>query len=150
MQTGMYSSLGNAFANIHSTTGITGFYRGFTTTVFREIPFTCIQFPLWEHMKSKLSAIKEDSVTPFEAAVCGSIAGGTAAAITTPLDVIKTRVMLSMQSNTKFNFITELNTIISQEGYSALLKGIGPRVMWISFGGFLFLGAFEQTLLFIK
>jgi solute carrier family 25 (mitochondrial S-adenosylmethionine transporter), member 26 len=32
----------------------------------------------------------------YEAAICGSIAGGIAAATTTPLDVLKTRVMLDM------------------------------------------------------
>lgn len=31
---------------------------------------------------------------PFEAAICGSISGAVAAACTTPLDVIKTRMML--------------------------------------------------------
>lgn len=32
-----------------------------------------------------------------EAAICGSIAGGIAAASTTPLDVLKTRVMLDLR-----------------------------------------------------
>jgi len=34
---------------------------------------------------------------PFEAAVCGSIAGGVGAAFTTPLDVLKTRIMLAKE-----------------------------------------------------
>jgi len=33
-----------------------------------------------------------------EAAVCGSIAGVTVAALTTPLDVLKTRVLLDLRA----------------------------------------------------
>lgn len=39
---------------------------------------------------------RRGTLPSYEAAVCGSIAGGTAAAITTPLDVLKTRVMLDL------------------------------------------------------
>ena len=76
----------------------------------------------------------------FEAGICGSIAGGTAAALTTPLDVVKTRIMLS-KDNARISFM--FYKIYSQEGIGAFFKGIGPRVCWISIGGFIFLGAYE-------
>ena len=36
-----------------------------------------------------------------------------------------------------------LNRIIATEGAGALLRGIGPRILWISAGGAVFLGAYE-------
>ena len=71
-------------------------YTGFGITIMREVPFTVIQFPLWEAMKqaqANYRGVKQ--VTPVEAAGFGSLAGAIGAAATTPLDVIKTRVMLS-------------------------------------------------------
>lgn len=65
-----------------------------------QIPFTCIQFPLYERLKlvtakQGLSLSSVDDLPARYAAACGSVAGGIAAAITTPLDVAKTRIMLS-------------------------------------------------------
>jgi solute carrier family 25 (mitochondrial S-adenosylmethionine transporter), member 26 len=36
-----------------------------------------------------------------------------------------------------------LKRIIEVEGSRALLNGLGPRVLWISAGGAVFLGAYE-------
>jgi solute carrier family 25 S-adenosylmethionine transporter 26 len=39
-----------------------------------------------------------------------------------------------------------MKRIASEEGTRALFSGIGPRVMWISIGGSIFLGVYEKAL----
>ena len=33
----------------------------------------------------------------------------------------------------------------AQEGWASLFRGIGPRVGWITVGGYIFFGAYEQA-----
>ncbi|XP_017922489.1 PREDICTED: S-adenosylmethionine mitochondrial carrier protein isoform X1 [Capra hircus] len=42
------------FSNILCQEGIQGLYRGYKSTVLREIPFSLVQFPLWESLKVAL------------------------------------------------------------------------------------------------
>merc|ERR1712077_70341 len=82
--------------------GLSGLFRGYSTTVLREVPFSCIQFPLWEWLKLKVASSKPEGkkgTTPLESAVCGALAGGFSAGLTTPLDVAKTRIMLAKHSS---------------------------------------------------
>lgn len=55
MQTGVYASIGEAFASISAAEGLVGFYRGYWSLIAREIPFSFIQFPLWEGLKVSCS-----------------------------------------------------------------------------------------------
>ncbi|CAD6568885.1 MAG: S-adenosylmethionine transporter [Cyphobasidiales sp. Tagirdzhanova-0007] len=141
---------------IFRSSSLRGFYRGFGSTIAREIPFTCIQFPLYEQMKSTvalrtLSLSRVEDLPAAYAALCGSIAGGIGAGLTTPLDVAKTRIMLSTKDTTAFekpyspNFFKTMTRIAREEGGSALFRGIVPRVVWISMGGAIFLGVYERT-----
>ncbi|KAF3924075.1 Mitoferrin [Orbilia brochopaga] len=120
-------------------------YRGYGVTISREIPFTVIQFPLWEALKRGIISWRDGGgdtsrrATAAESAVCGSVAGGVAAALTTPLDVLKTRMMLADKSQ---SMASMMGRIVREEGLRTLLSGIGPRVMWISAGGAVFLGAY--------
>ena len=80
--------------------GISGLFRGYTTTVIREVPFSLMQMPLWEWLKKTWAAKQQkEKVTPLESGLCGSLSGGISAAITTPLDVVKTRIMLAETSS---------------------------------------------------
>ncbi|KAG1882800.1 mitochondrial carrier domain-containing protein [Suillus subluteus] len=149
-QTSMYGASASSFKAatlVLQHDGIRGFYRGFLTTIMREIPFTSLQFPLYEFLKYRLSThLDRKPLYAHEAAVCGSIAGGTAAALTTPLDVLKTRVMLDFRDPSKQQVPSlpmRLRQIYVQEGTKALFAGVVPRTMWISAGGAVFLGVYE-------
>ncbi|KAA1466580.1 S-adenosylmethionine transporter [Dentipellis sp. KUC8613] len=149
------SSLGAAKL-LWKAEGIKGFYRGFGITVMREIPFTSLQFPMYEFFKRRLSLFlygKPASLHAYEAAVCGSVAGGIAAAATTPLDVLKTRVMLDLRDTTHPSYpspLARLREIHGSEGVRALFAGVVPRTLWISAGGAVFLGVYEWTISIIR
>ncbi|TIB34834.1 hypothetical protein E3P86_02773 [Wallemia ichthyophaga] len=143
MAYGSVSSL-KAAQLLISQEGLKGFYRGFGITVFREIPFTSVQFPLYEYLKSRVARYKgRDHARPHEGALCGTVAGAVAAGSTTPLDVIKTRTMLSKE---RISFATVISSVYNQGGYRAFFAGLVPRVAWISAGGAVFLGVYEVGL----
>lgn len=73
--------------------------------------------------------------------VFGAITG----AMTTPLDVVKTRLMVQGSANQYKGIFDCARTIAKEEGTRALLKGIGPRVLWIGVGGAIFFGVLEKT-----
>lgn len=140
---GVSSSWSNFLYLVQNKSGegvLRGIYRGWNTTIMREIPFTMIQFPLYEWLKKKWSSTTNQELSLLKGAICGSIAGGIAAAATTPLDVIKTRIMLHTE---RIGVVPLVQTMIKEEGYGVFLNGIGPRTMWVSAGGAIFLGCYE-------
>jgi solute carrier family 25 S-adenosylmethionine transporter 26 len=144
MQVGMMPNLTAASRDVYTNLGLFGFYRGFRMTIFREIPFACIQFPLYEKLKSVWASYSNiPRISPGKAAVCGMIAGGIAAGVTTPLDVMKTRIMLSNRQGQSINIKTVFLDILRSEGPKTFFSGIVPRVFWISIGGSIFLGVYE-------
>ena len=116
-------------------------YRGWGITIMREVPFTIIQFPVWEALKRKRrQSTGLSTVSAVESGFFGSIAGAVAAGLTTPLDVLKTRLMLAKEKQRAY---TVAKLVYQERGSKAFLSGIGPRTMWISAGGAIFLGSYE-------
>ncbi|CAB9499142.1 adenosylmethionine carrier 1, chloroplastic/mitochondrial [Seminavis robusta] len=121
-----------------------GLYRGYAITLMREIPFAMIQFPLYEQFKLSWSDYQGVAVSPVQAAACGSFAGAIAAGATTPLDVVKTRLMLGVdQHGNHYRNAMDVVQKTMAESPMKFWSGVQPRVMWISIGGFVFFGAYE-------
>ena len=89
--------------------GWLGLYRGYVSTIARDLPCALIQFPIWEALKKFFARrnqrhLKESQVdyhentanlTGFQFTLCGCLSGAIAGSVTTPLDVAKTRIMLA-------------------------------------------------------
>ncbi|KAL3962221.1 hypothetical protein ACCO45_003744 [Purpureocillium lilacinum] len=117
-------------------------YRGWGITVFREVPFTVIQFPLWEAMKAWRRRRRGDGG--------GDVSGVESARgrrhcrrHDNPLDVLKTRVMLSKERV----LVGEVfRRMAREEGVRPFFAGVAPRVTWISIGGAIFLGSYQWAI----
>lgn len=87
-------------------------WRGYTALAGRNLPFTALQFPMFERLKAALTQWraqkfktangrerKPSEMSVLERALVTSVAAGSAgsvaAVVTTPIDVVKTRIMLA-------------------------------------------------------
>lgn len=131
--------------------GFRGFYRGFGSTIIRDVPFSIIEFPIWEWLKTRWRMKVNRDLTATEVALCGAVAGGIAAAVTTPLDVVKTQIMLadSYTDEAKNHVWKTMRNIYLQQGFTKLFAGFVPRISMIMLGGGIFFGIYERTCLLL-
>ncbi|EDU40119.1 Mitochondrial carrier [Pyrenophora tritici-repentis] len=105
-------------------------WRGYAALAGRNLPFTAMQFPLFERLKQGIKDYRDDRGltrgTIVESgcitAVSAGAAGTVAAVITTPVDVVKTRIMLSAgdesPSSSKENKKSKSNGLVDAVGKS--------------------------------
>ncbi|KAK2998158.1 hypothetical protein RJ639_024897 [Escallonia herrerae] len=140
MQTRQFASAPDAVRLIVSKEGFKGLYAGYGSFLLRDLPFDAIQFCIYEQLRIGYKMAAQRDLNDPENAIIGAFAGALTGAITTPLD----------GSANQYNGIVDcVQTIIREEGPPALLKGIGPRVMWIGIGGSIFFGVLESTKRFL-
>ncbi|KAJ6306786.1 hypothetical protein OIU78_021992 [Salix suchowensis] len=145
MQTGQFASAPDAVRLIVSKEGFKGLYAGYGSFLLRDLPFDAIQFCIYEQMLMGYKLLAKRDLKDAEIAIVGAFAGAITGAMTTPLDVVKTRLMVQGSANQYRGIFDCARTIAKEEGTRALLKGVGPRVLWIGVGGAIFFGVLEKT-----
>ncbi|KAL4752554.1 mitochondrial carrier domain-containing protein [Aspergillus terricola var. indicus] len=167
-------------------------WSGYSALVGRNLPFTGINFPIFEAIKGHLverrhrqqeytdhsgagvGAGKERGTRKggqepvYERAVltgiAASISGSIASVITTPIDVIKTRMMLAASGNhppssasggqevpkKQGSIWTVGNQIFKDEGMKGLFRGGAIRVVWTAISLSIYLSMYEGGKFFLE
>ncbi len=112
--------------------GLVGLYKGASACLLRDVPFSAIYFPTYNHLKRDMfgeSQTKKLGV--LQLLTAGAMAGMPAAYLTTPCDVIKTR--LQVEARKGESSYTSLRhcakTVWKEEGFKAFFKGGPARIL---------------------
>uniref|UniRef100_A0A0E0CDC1 Uncharacterized protein n=1 Tax=Oryza meridionalis TaxID=40149 RepID=A0A0E0CDC1_9ORYZ len=115
---------------ILQTDGFFGLYAGYAATLLRNLPAGVLSYSSFEYLKAfTLKQRNKESLTPGESVLCGALAGAISAALTTPLDVVKTRLMTRVGAEGSRTVVGTMREVVAEEGLMGLSRGIGPRVL---------------------
>ncbi|EKX47094.1 hypothetical protein GUITHDRAFT_137702 [Guillardia theta CCMP2712] len=132
---GLYASFLQGLPDL-TKNGFGGMYRGFKVTMIRDVPYTALQFVLFENIRQWCMRQSPDDVTSYalddggdgsvtflESLGVGIVSAIFASTFTIPLDVLKSNIMTSSGSASLRKMST---TLIKNGGLSSMFKGFLP------------------------
>lgn len=111
--------------------GLVGLYKGASACLLRDVPFSAIYFPTYSHLKKDFfGESPTNKLGVLQLLTAGAIAGMPAAYLTTPCDVIKTRLQVeARKGEATYNGLRHAaKTIWKEEGFTAFFKGGPARI----------------------
>ncbi|CAL0316087.1 unnamed protein product [Lupinus luteus] len=130
LQAGLFDNAGEALVATWKQDGLRGFFRGTGATLCREVPFYVAGMGLYAESKKGVQKLLGRELEVWETLAVGALSGGLAAVITTPFDVMKTRMMTAQGRSVSMTVI--VISILRHEGPLGLFKGALPRFFWIA------------------
>eukprot|EP00761_Pharyngomonas_kirbyi_P014667 gb/GECH01014697.1/.p1 GENE.gb/GECH01014697.1/~~gb/GECH01014697.1/.p1 ORF type:complete len:304 (+),score=49.71 gb/GECH01014697.1/:1-912(+) len=142
-----YSGPFQAIRRISAEEGIRGLYSGFGMAMATYGPFVAIYFMTYEDMKFRLRRLwktdTDDGLPSWLFLASAGASGAFSAAITCPMDVIKTRLMVQGPHREYRSGMHGLSLILRQESIKTLFRGLKPRMLWMAGGTATSMAAFE-------
>lgn len=131
----------------NNSTGLEGYYVGYWENIVYAYPADVIKFVLYEQITGS-----RKNLPPLESAAAGAIATALSQFATTPLDVVRNRVMAGTQKDTtaddkndEASYIDTLITLAKEEGLRGLFAGASPRVGKAILSGAIQFATYEET-----
>ncbi|XP_075501624.1 folate transporter 1, chloroplastic isoform X2 [Primulina tabacum] len=139
-----YKNTPHALFTIARTEGFRGLYAGFYPAVLGSTVSWALYFYFYSKAKQRYLRSR-DVLSPGLHLASAAEAGGLVCFCTNPIWLVKTRLQLqtSLQAHPYSGFHDALRTIIKEEGWRALYRGLMPGLFLVTHGGIQFT-AYEE------
>eukprot|EP00527_Entomoneis_sp_CCMP2396_P001021 CAMPEP_0198144190 /NCGR_PEP_ID=MMETSP1443-20131203/13980_1 /TAXON_ID=186043 /ORGANISM="Entomoneis sp., Strain CCMP2396" /LENGTH=375 /DNA_ID=CAMNT_0043807543 /DNA_START=121 /DNA_END=1249 /DNA_ORIENTATION=+ len=133
LQMSHYHSLWEAIQGVAaSEQGLAGFYSGYDGVLYRDIPYTILELGLYDMFKRTLAQMRSDNDEGDKSVIwdqlaCAAMTGAITALVTTPMDVVKTKLMVDDYASFGEAFLSTYQN----HGFEALYSGLTARVGWV-------------------
>ncbi|CAN8284392.1 unnamed protein product [Cochlearia groenlandica] len=142
LQANQFDNIVEATVSVWHQEGLKGLFRGTGVTLLREVPFYVAGMGIYNESRKMVERQIGRDLKPWEAIAVGALSGGFTAVLTTPFDVIKTRMMTAPQG-VDLSMWMAACSILTHEGPLAFYKGAVPRFFWTAPLGALNLAGYE-------
>ena len=129
-----------------ATFGLEGFYVGYWENILYAYPADVLKFICYDWLLGDAT-----HVSPLDGAWAGAVSTALAQFVTTPLDVVRNRVM-TQETQSKVSsvaptdsYLQSLVKLAQQEGFSGLFAGSSPRVGKALLSGAIQFATYEET-----
>mmetsp|Transcript_80307 Transcript_80307/g.236231 ORF Transcript_80307/g.236231 Transcript_80307/m.236231 type:complete len:326 (+) Transcript_80307:213-1190(+) len=150
-----YRNTADAAVQIARSEGPRAFLKGLKPAVVRQLTYGSLRFGLYTHCK-ELYGVPANSMeaVPLRKALAAMTAGGVAAFVCTPIDLIKVRMQAhGMPGHAPLpayrGMGDALASIVRQEGALGLYKGVGPTSLRAAAVGAAEIASYEEVKLLI-
>jgi len=125
-------------AEVVRVQGARGLWHGYSATLLRDVPFSAIYWPLYEHSRAALTSLHGDA-DPNSFLVnfaSGAAAGSVASTVTLPCDVIKTLKQVELGevrgAGRGEGTAALARRLVAEQGWRSLFRGLTPRLLKVA------------------
>ncbi|GAV82434.1 Mito_carr domain-containing protein, partial [Cephalotus follicularis] len=137
----VYKNTAHAILTISRLEGLRGLYAGFAPAVIGSTVSWGLYFFFYSRAKQRYSKNREEKLSTNLHLAAAAEAGALVCLCTNPIWLVKTRLQLQtplQQTRQYCGIYDALRTIMREEGWSALYKGIVPGLLLVSHGAIQF------------
>lgn len=129
---GMYPNLVSGVREIAKTSGLGGFYTGWSANVAQKIPSYGLTWVFFQQFKRLHRKVADHAPTNTENFALGAAAAGATVCIMIPMDTVKTRLVTQTAQAGLVPYRGVLRTlvrVVKEEGAGSMYRALTPRLV---------------------